>query len=214
MSIDPRLARELKLGGVVSPQILEAMDRIDRRLFVPERFGNLAGGIGVVPLANGQYIQHKVATAQILQAADIGGDQVMNVLVVGAGSLYSSVLLKSLGCNVTALERQPDLVWQARKTLDRLMVKGVDLHLANGLDGWIDGAPYDRIILFGATENIRPSLVKQLSPNGIILIPADIDGEPKLLKNTTSAPTQVLPLYEAFTSLEDSDVVYNRHPSV
>lgn len=148
---------QLRPQGVTDQAVLAAMDEVPREAFVPDGARAIAYADRSVAIGNGRFLAAPGVHGQLLtQIAPKPGER---ALVVGAGSGYSAALLKQIGCQVTALECDPELAARARK----LGVEVVEGPLATGFDG---GAPYDIILIDGAVEFIPDALVGQLAQGG------------------------------------------------
>jgi protein-L-isoaspartate(D-aspartate) O-methyltransferase len=88
------------------------------------------------------------------------------VLDVGCGTGYSSAVLVRLAGSVVALEQEPLLVRQAVENLQTIGVGNVTVATGPLTEGWQAGAPYDAILLNGATEIEPKVLCRQLKDGG------------------------------------------------
>jgi protein-L-isoaspartate(D-aspartate) O-methyltransferase len=93
------------------------------------------------------------------------------VLEVGAGSGYQAAVLSRLAREVVAIERYRTLAEAARLRLETLGFANVEVVVGDGLTGVPDKAPFDRILVSAAAEDVPPALVDQLAPDGIMVLP-------------------------------------------
>jgi protein-L-isoaspartate(D-aspartate) O-methyltransferase len=100
----------------------------------------------------------------MLQAAEIG--EADNVLVVGCASGYTAAVVARLAARVTATESDDSLAGKARAVLARLGFGNVTVRTAAAADGDEANAPYDVIVLAGATEIVPDRLYRQLRDGG------------------------------------------------
>jgi protein-L-isoaspartate(D-aspartate) O-methyltransferase len=165
-------ARQKMVDGQVRPsdvtdsRIIDAMLAVPRETFVPESQRAMAyldldldvsGGA-----ATKRYLIKPVVTAKMLQAAEIG--EADNVLVVGCATGYSAAVTARLAGRVTATESDSALAAKAGDLLAGLA--NVTVHAAAAAEGYPANAPYDVIVLDGATE-VRPDrLYAQLKEGG------------------------------------------------
>jgi protein-L-isoaspartate(D-aspartate) O-methyltransferase len=168
-------ARQKMVDGQVRPsdvtdlRIIDAMAAVPRELFVPERQRALAYLDLDLDVSEGgsvrRFLIKPVVTAKMLQAADIGDAD--RVLVAGCATGYTAALVASLTTGpVTATEADPTLVAKAKDVLAQLGLERVTVRAADAAEGDAANAPYDVIVLDGATE-IRPDrLFGQLKDGG------------------------------------------------
>ena len=157
---------QVRASDVTDSRILDAMLAVPREAFVPAAQQPLAyldldldvsGG-------SGRYLLKAALTAKLLQAAEIRSTD--NVLVVGAASGYVAALAAKLAARVTASESNSALASQAAATLSGLGCDNVAVRTAAAADGDGAQAPYDVVILNGATEIVPERLLGQLSEGG------------------------------------------------
>jgi protein-L-isoaspartate(D-aspartate) O-methyltransferase len=93
------------------------------------------------------------------------------VLEVGTGSGYQAAVLSLLADRVYSIEIVEELGREAAGRLEKLGYGNVEVRIGNGYLGWPEEAPFDRIMLTAAPEEIPPDLLAQLAPNGILVAP-------------------------------------------
>ncbi len=153
--------------GIRDERILEAMRKVPRHEFVPERYRNRAYGDHPLSIGEGQTISQPYIVAMMTEALNVEpGDR---ILEIGTGSGYQAAILVEMGMEVYSVERVPELYERTRDLLDRL---GYDVHmkLADGSEGWPEQAPYDGIIATAAPRHVPPPLIEQLNPEGGTLV--------------------------------------------
>lgn len=158
---------QVRTSDVTDSRIIDAMLSVPREAFVPQESQPLAyldldldvGGSGTK-----RYLLKAALTAKLLQAAEIKSTD--NVLVVGAASGYVAALAARLAAKVTATEGDSALASKAAATLAELGVSNVAVRPAAAADGAPDSAPYDVIVLNGATEIVPERLFGQLAEGG------------------------------------------------
>jgi protein-L-isoaspartate(D-aspartate) O-methyltransferase len=105
----------------------------------------------------------------MIAEAGIGrGDR---VLEVGAGSGYAAAIISRISRGVIAVERQPQLVAEARERMERLGYANVEIVEGDGSRGWPAGAPYDAILAAASGSHVPQPLVDQLAPGGRLVMP-------------------------------------------
>jgi protein-L-isoaspartate(D-aspartate) O-methyltransferase len=102
--------------------------------------------------------------AKLLQAANL--EPTGSVLIVGAGTGYSSAVASPLAAEIVALECDERLAGQARKTLADLGLGNVSVVTGELPDGWVQQAPYDSIVVEGAVSAPPQALFSQLKDGG------------------------------------------------
>ncbi len=155
--------------GMQDPEVLEAMGRVPRHEFVPEK--NRAHSYQDTPLAigYGQTISQPYIVAEMTRQLQLDSDS--RVLEVGTGSGYQAAVLAELTPHVHSIEIIQPLLERARATLNRLGYEKIQLRHGDGYYGWAEEAPFDGIIVTCAAGEIPPPLVEQLAAGGRMLIP-------------------------------------------
>lgn len=161
---------QVRTNDVTDRRILDAMQALPREEFVPEDKRALAYlDLDLDVAADGaakRFLIKPMLTAKLLQAAEIA--ETDNVLIVGAATGYAAAVAAQLAAKVTATESDPALVAKGNQILGRLDL-AVKFHVAEAAAGDPAGAPYDVIILNGATEIIPDKLYAQLRDGGRLL---------------------------------------------
>jgi len=159
---------QVRTADVTDSRILDAMLEVPREAFVPEGKQALAYldlDLDVSAAGGpGRYLIKPVVTARLLQAAAIKATD--KVLVVGAATGYAAALVARLGAQVTTTDGDPALTASAGNILRQLGCGNVTVRTAGAADGDTSGAPYDVIVLNGATEIVPAGLYEQLGQGG------------------------------------------------
>ena len=95
----------------------------------------------------------------------------MSVLEIGTGSGFQAAALSALAHKVVTLDRWRDLAADARGRFGTARLMRTYAHVADGLEGWADDAPYDRIVVNAALEDFPQALLEQLKPGGVMVAP-------------------------------------------
>ena len=167
-------ARQNMVDGQVRPsdvtdlRIIDAMLAVPREAFVPEGRRALAYLDLDLDVSEGAsekgFLIKPVVTAKMLQAAEIKDTD--NVLVAGCATGYTAALVARLAGRVTATEGDPVLAAKAKDVLTQFEVPNVTVGVAPAAEGYPANAPYDVIVLNGATEVTPDRLYRQLKDGG------------------------------------------------
>ena len=178
------IARQKMVDGQVRPsdvtdsRIIDAMLAVPREAFVPlgqqamayldidldVSAGLSKTGPSEMRLSEKRYLIKPVVTAKMLQAAEIRDTD--NVLVVGCATGYSAAIVAKLAAKVTATEGDASLAAKAKDLLAGLGFANVTVRAAPAAEGDAANAPYDVIMLNGATEVAPAGLYRQLKDGG------------------------------------------------
>ncbi len=156
------LDSQVRTADVTDLRILAAMQEVPRERFVPPHSAPLAYLDLDLDVGAGRRLLKPMVLGKMLQAAAIGPDN--HVLDVGCARGYSASLLGRIGGQVIALEEDQGLAQAARAEVAALP----NVRVAEGplAEGWTQGAPYDVIVLEGATEIMPQTLCRQLKNGG------------------------------------------------
>jgi len=159
---------QVRTSDVTDSRIIDAMFAVPREAFVPEHRRALAYldlDLDVSEAGSARrFLIKPVVTAKMLQAAEIA--ETDNVLVVGCATGYAAAVLAQLGCRVTATESDPALAAKAQEILAGLGLSNVTVRVAAAAEGDVTCAPFDVIVLNGATEITPVQLYRQLKEGG------------------------------------------------
>ena len=167
---------QIRPNRVVDERIVAAMSDVPRELFLPERLRGIAYVDEDVSLGNGRWLLEPLCCARLLQAAEIGSDDI--VLVVGCGAGYLSAIASRSAGVVVGLESDEELAAAARETLSELEFDGVTVVEGNLRDGYPKQAPFDVILFDGAVSVISPQIIDQLADGGrLVAIVREPEGQ-------------------------------------
>jgi protein-L-isoaspartate(D-aspartate) O-methyltransferase len=159
---------QVRPSDVTDSRIIDAMLEVPREAFVPEAQRPLAYlDLDIDVSANGsakRFLLRPAVTAKLLQAAEIG--ETDDVLVVGCASGYLAAVAARLARRVTATECDPSLAAKAKAACASLFLGNVTVKTAAVADGDSADAPFDVILLNGATEITPEGLYRQLKEGG------------------------------------------------
>ncbi|MBN1132642.1 MAG: protein-L-isoaspartate(D-aspartate) O-methyltransferase [Bacteroidales bacterium] len=150
-------------------KVLNAMKRVPRHLFVPEALRHQAYGNHPIPIGHNQTISQPFIVASMTELLDLSGDE--KILEIGTGSGYQAAVLAEICDEVYTMEIIPELGKSAQKLLAELGYHNIHVKIGDGYEGWPEHAPYDRIIVTCAPDDIPEPLIEQLNFDGRIVIP-------------------------------------------
>lgn len=177
MTLDQRKAQlilELRQGGVTDTAVLAAIEQTPRELFVPEKYAEFAWDNRPLPIGQEQTISQPLIVGLMTQALELTGQEL--VLEIGTGSGYQTAILARLAKRVCTVERIRSLMEEAVARLASLQVLNVSTRVGDGNEGWPRRAPFDRIIVTAAADDVPEALVDQLADGGIMVIPVGRPG--------------------------------------
>lgn len=174
-----RLIMTLRGMGVVEADVLSAMERVPRELFVPTALSQHAYENASLPIALDQTISQPYIVARMTAALKLTGRE--RVLEIGTGSGYQAAILSFLCRRVYSIERLRPLLVEAENRLRKLRITNVTSKFGDGAKGWPEGAPFDRVILTCAAPEIPATLLNQLKTGGIMVAPEGRDREQSLV---------------------------------
>ncbi len=159
----------LRRRGIVDQAVLRAMDEVPREHFVPAAQAATAYADRALPIDCGQTISQPYVVAYMTEQLRIKPGH--RVLEIGTGSGYQAAVLSRLAREVVSIERYRTLAEAARTRLHTLGYDNVEVMLGDGLKGAPDRAPFDRILVTAAAEEVPQALVEQLADGGVMVLP-------------------------------------------
>lgn len=163
------VADQIAARGITDPDVLSAMERVPRHLFVPEDLRDRAYGDHPLPIGEGQTISQPYIVAFMTEIVSPGPLDV--ILEIGTGSGYQAAVLAELAAEVYTIEIIESLGKRASETLQKLGYRNAHVKIGDGYLGWPEKAPFDAIVVTCAPEDIPPALMEQLKEGGRIIIP-------------------------------------------
>jgi protein-L-isoaspartate(D-aspartate) O-methyltransferase len=160
---------ELAASGITDERVLAAMSRVPRPVFVPATFAEHAWANVALPIGHGQTISQPAMVAHMTQALELTDRT--TVLEIGTGSGYQTAILSPLCRRVFTIERHRELLRQARTRFDYLKLHNVTTRFGDGTRGWVESAPFDRILITAAAAELPVQLIDLLSPEGMMVVP-------------------------------------------
>lgn len=155
--------------GITSEKVIQALQNVERHLFVPEESVHRAYEDRPLPIGHGQTISQPYIVALMTNVLEL--EKTDKVLEVGTGSGYQAAVLAEIVDQVYTIEIVEPLGKQARELLKNLGYNNVNVKIGNGYKGWPENAPYDAIIVTAAPTEIPEPLKEQLAEGGRMVIP-------------------------------------------
>ncbi len=191
---------QLRTRDIRSALVLDAMRQVPRHLFVPESQRAEAYRDLPLPIGLGQTISQPYIVAFMTQALELEPGH--RVLEIGTGSGYQAAVLSLLAKDVYTIEILAPLADRARKTLRDIGYRNVEVRAGNGYLGWPEHAPYDRIMVTAAPDEVPPALVQQLKVGGLMAIPVGtVSQELRILRRTVTGTQTIRTLPVRFVPM-------------
>jgi len=159
----------LRRRGISDQAVLRAMDEVPREYFVTAEFADSAYADQALPIACGQTISQPYVVGYMTEQLEVGPEH--RVLEIGTGSGYQAAVLSRIAREVVSIERYRTLADAARERLKTLGYDNVTVIAGDGLKGAPDRAPFDRIIVTAAADEVPQALVDQLAVGGKMVLP-------------------------------------------
>ena len=164
-----RLLERLRDGGIERLDVLDAIARVPRHIFLDEALSHRAYEDTALPIGHQQTLSQPWVVARMTELLMESGAQ--NVLELGTGSGYQTAILAELVDRVHSIERIGPLHRQARERLHRLGYRNIHLRLGDGSQGWPDAAPFDGMLVTAAPGGPPETLLQQLDEGGTMVVP-------------------------------------------
>jgi protein-L-isoaspartate(D-aspartate) O-methyltransferase len=174
---------QIKGRGIKDKNVLGAMLKVPRHLFVPEEMRDLAYRDEPLPIGHGQTISQPYIVGYMTEALKLQpGDR---VLEIGTGSGYQTAILAEIVSKVYTIELIPELSLRAQETLKSLGYKNIEFLTGDGSKGWPEKAPFEAILVSAAPAEVPPALIEQLKIDGRLIIPVGTDSQELVLIKRT-----------------------------
>jgi len=176
VTLDPRMGRlilDLQGAGVSDRRVLNVIEKTPRELFLADPFKERSYENVALPIGHHQTVGQPLVVALMTQALDLSDR--MKVLEVGTGSGYQAAVLAPLCRRVYTIERHPALLHEAENRFRELGLTNITAMTGDGSAGWPEQAPFERILVTAAAEDVPPVLLGQLAVGGVMVIPIGLD---------------------------------------
>jgi protein-L-isoaspartate(D-aspartate) O-methyltransferase len=175
----------LRKRGIGDAAVLRAMDEIPRENFVETELRPAAYADQALPIACGQTISQPYVVAYMTEQLRLR--PIHRVLEIGTGSGYQTAVLARVAREVISVERYRTLADRARQRIAALGISNAEIIVGDGLQGASDRAPFDRILVTAAAEDIPQALVEQLADDGEMLLPLGPHSGPQHIMRVTKS---------------------------
>ena len=176
----------MRSRGVTDDRVLRALETVPRERFIEGLFRDKAYEDVALPISCGQTISAPSVVGVMTQALNVTSR--CKVLEIGTGSGYQAAILAQLARRVYTVERHKPLAQQATATHERLGVTNSVILTRDGTRGLPDQAPFDRIMVTAAAEDVPPSLLSQLKDGGALVMPVGGDDQVQSLIKVMKTP--------------------------
>ncbi len=176
---------QLEARGVSDSHVLEAFRNVPREKFVPSDLRNLAYVDSPLSIGDDQTISQPYTVAFMTELLELEPEN--KVLEVGTGSGYQAAILAEIVSEVYTIERLEGLARSAKKTLKDLGYFNVHVRIGDGSKGWLEEAPFDRILVTAAASEVPDPLLDQLAEGGVLVAPVGSAFSQEMVRLTKSA---------------------------
>jgi protein-L-isoaspartate(D-aspartate) O-methyltransferase len=167
--------QQLAARGIHDRRVLHAMRTVPRHCFAPESDPESCYCDSPVVIGHGQTMSQPYMVALMSELLELRGSE--RVLEVGSGSGYQTAVLAQLVRKLYTIERVGALLARALAVLQRLGYGNVRARIGDGVVGWRDAGPFERILVAAASPAVPEALRSQLADDGILVMPVGPDGQ-------------------------------------
>jgi len=160
---------QIKRRGISDENVLAAMNKVERHLFVPKEYLKKAYEDSPLPIGEGQTISQPYIVAFMTEILKL--DKTKKVLEIGTGSAYQAAVLSEVAGKVFTIELIESLGKKAKTLLKNLDYNNVEVKIGDGYLGRKKHAPFDAIIVTCSPTHIPEKLKEQLAEGGLMIIP-------------------------------------------
>ncbi len=178
-----QLIDQLKAQGITDEKVLNIISEIPREDFIAGYLRQQAYENAALPIESGQTISQPFVVAYMTQELQI--DDKCKVLEIGTGSGYQSVVLSKLCKRLFTIERHMPLYKVAEEIFKKYRLFNITTLFGNGMKGWKEQQPFDRIMVTAAGAEIPDELLYQLKDGGIMIMPVGSQEEAQHIVRVT-----------------------------
>ena len=173
------LIEELKFEGITESNILSAIKKVPREIFVKQQFVQQAYENIPLPIDSGQTISQPYVVAYMTACLNL--KKTDKVLEIGTGTGYQTAILSHLSQEVCTIEIHSNLLNKAKQRIAKLNLKNIIFKLGNGAEGWQNKTLFDAIIISAASEIVPAKLLESLKNQGRLIMPKKKSSESQKL---------------------------------
>lgn len=194
------VSTQIEARGVKDVQVLEAMRKVRRHVFVPENMRKYAYNDEPLPIGRGQTISQPYIVAFMTEVLKLSSED--RVLEVGTGSGYQAAILAEIAKEVFTIEIDDEHSKNAQQVLQAEGYKNIHFRVGDGAYGWEEYAPFDAIMVTAAPSVVPQSLENQLKIEGRMIVPVGdafqelvlLVREKRKVRKKTLLPVRFVPL--------------------
>ena len=179
-----QLNEQLREKGISTESVLEAIGAVPRHFFMDPSLINFAYEDQAYPIAASQTISQPYTVAFQTELLEVLPKH--KILEIGTGSGYQTAVLLHLGAHVYTVERQQELYKKSKLLFSKLRLFPKKMVFGDGYKGWVENAPYDRILVTAGAPEVPKSLLQQLKIGGKLVIPIG-EKEQQMIRYTRTA---------------------------
>lgn len=177
---------KLRSAGVTDARVLSVMEQVPRERFMEGIFKDRAYEDVALPISCGQTISSPSVVGLMSQA--LAPTPRSKVLEIGTGSGYQAAVLSHLCRRVYTVERHKDLAQAAEATFSDLGITNIVSLYRDGTQGLAEQAPFDRILVTAAADDVPGPLVAQLAEGGALVMPVGSPDQSQTLIKVIKTP--------------------------
>ena len=164
---------QIERRGVKDEKVLNAMLKVERHKFVPEKYIEHSYEDRPLYIGEGQTISQPYIVALMTEVLNL--DSTKKILEVGTGSGYQAAVLAEICDSVYTIEIIEVLGKRSKKLLSELGYKNLKVKVGDGYEGWKEYSPFDGVIVTCAPSHVPQPLIDQMAEKGKMVIPVDVE---------------------------------------
>jgi protein-L-isoaspartate(D-aspartate) O-methyltransferase len=177
----------MRARGINGLELLRALERAPRALFMPPRFADISGRDLALPIGCGQTSPPPSIVAAMIAALDLKFTH--RVCEIGTGTGYCAALLAQLANSIVSLERFQTLAVEAAARIKAFGLANVEVHWADGFERHLAGERFDRVIIHGLIEPPGEAFSRLIRKGGVLVaaVAGPDRGEQRIVRLTDTA---------------------------